>query len=112
MRLFASKQFEKPFVKRNFLANLFDGAIFSFAMSFVSLGAVLPVFVKRIGGSNLAIGLIPVIWTIGFNVPQIFIANYTNKRLFKKKLQLKMALVQRFPWLLLAVISYLTVPTL
>ena len=43
----------------------FGGAIFSLAMSFVSLQTVLPVFVKKIGGSNVAVGLIPVLWASG-----------------------------------------------
>ena len=36
-------------VKVNFFANLFDGALFAFGMSFVSLVAVMPVLVKKLG---------------------------------------------------------------
>ncbi|KAB2837496.1 MAG: MFS transporter, partial [Melioribacteraceae bacterium] len=54
-------------VKKNFVINLFDGAVFAFAMGFVSLVTIMPVYVKQIGGSNIEIGLIPVIWAIGFN---------------------------------------------
>lgn len=93
-------------VKKNFVINLFDGAVFAFAMGFVSLVTIMPVYVKQIGGSNIEIGLIPVIWAIGFNFPQIFIANYAAKQPFKKPLMIKTAFMQRFPWLLLAAVSF------
>lgn len=94
-------------VKRNFICNVFDGALFSFAMSFVSLSTVLPVFIKNIGGSNIAVGFIPVFWTVGFNFPQILIANYSSRKKYKKELLLKTSLLQRLPWLLLSFVSYI-----
>ncbi|MBN1300176.1 MAG: MFS transporter [Melioribacteraceae bacterium] len=96
-----------PVTKKNFMLNLFDGAVFSFAMGFVSMTTVLPVYVKQIGGSNIEVGMIQVIWTLGFNLPQIFIANYTSNQPFKKMIMIKTALAQRLPWLLLAIISFI-----
>ncbi len=104
--IFSSYSEKDPFVKRNFFANAFDGALFIFAMSFVSTVTIMPVFVKKIGGSNLAVGIIPVVWMIGFNFPQIFIANHARHLPFKKGLLLKTAVIQRIPWLLLAVLSF------
>jgi MFS family permease len=103
---FQSKHFKNKDVKRNFFLNVFDGAIFSFAMSFVSLQTVFPVLVKKISGSDFAIGLVPVIWAAGFNFPQIFIANYVRKKGFKKPLMLKTALGQRLPWLFIALLVF------
>lgn len=97
---------QQNFVRRNFIANWMDGAFYAFAMSFVSLSTVLPLFVKKIGGGNIAVGLIPVFWTIGFNFPQIFMSNYARQLPFKKALVLKTALLQRLPWLLLAIFSF------
>ncbi|MBU2493502.1 MAG: MFS transporter [Bacteroidetes bacterium] len=94
-------------VRKNFIINLFDGAVFAFAMGFVSLITIMPVYVKQIGGSNIEIGLIPVIWAIGFNLPQIFIANYAANQPFKKPLMMKTAFLQRLPWLMLAIVSLL-----
>jgi hypothetical protein len=48
-------------VRRNFVLNVCDGAFFIFGLSFASRTSVLPLFVKRIGGDNLAVGLIPVL---------------------------------------------------
>ncbi|MCI0699186.1 MFS transporter [candidate division KSB1 bacterium] len=108
-RFLRSSEPQRPFLKWNFVANVCDGAIFSLAMSFVSLQTVLPVFVKKIGGSNVAVGLIPVLWTVGFNFPQIFIANFTQRFARKNKLVLTTAMVQRTPWLLLALLSFFLV---
>jgi MFS family permease len=92
--------------ERNFIANVLDGAFFSLAMSLVSIQTVLPVFVKNIGGGNIAIGLIPVVWIFGFSFPQVFIASYTQRQSRKKALLLKTAIGQRIPWLLLAILSF------
>ncbi|MFZ2324340.1 MAG: MFS transporter [Ignavibacteriaceae bacterium] len=103
-KIFHSKHFNDAVVKRNFYLNLFDGAIFSFALSFVSLQTVFPILIKKVSGSDFAIGLIPVVYTAGFNFPQIFVANYVRKLPYKKPWMLKTALGQRLPWLLIAVL--------
>jgi MFS family permease len=95
-----------PVVKHNFVVNTLDGAFYSFAMSFVSLSTVMPVFIKNIGGSNVAVGLIPVIWTLGFNFPQVLIANYVRQKKYKKPLLIITALGQRLPWLLLGLLCW------
>jgi MFS family permease len=90
----------------NFFANVMDGTFFAFGLSFVSQQAILPVIVKNIGGGNIAVGLIPVVWTLGFNFPQMLIVPLARRTLGKKPLFLKTALIQRFPWLLLMLASY------
>lgn len=100
---------EDKYIKRNYVLNVFDGAFYTFAMSFVSIGTIIPVLVKKIGGSNLAVGLIPVFWTLSFNFPQIFIANYVRINPYKKPLLLKTSLGQRIPWLLLGFICLLLI---
>jgi hypothetical protein len=97
---------QRAVLKWNFAANVCDGAIFSLALSFVSQQTVLPVFVKKMGGNNIAVGLIPVLWTAGFNFPQIFIANFAQRFDRKKNFVLFTALAQRLPWLLLAALSF------
>jgi len=99
-------QLNNETLKHNFYANVMDGGLFAFALSIISVQTVLPVFVKSAGGSNVAVGLIPVVWMAGINFPQIFIAGYVNRFAFKKPLMLKTGLVQRLPWFLLAVLTY------
>lgn len=96
-------------VRRNFVLNVLDGALFAFALSFASRSTVLPVFVDRMGGGNIAIGMIPVIWLLGFHLPQILIANRARQQERKKPLVLRTAMLQRLPWLALALITYYVV---
>jgi MFS family permease len=92
---------EDKSVKTNFIINVLDGSFYAFAISFISFTTVLPLFVKKIGGNNIAVGLIPVIWTVGFNIPQILMANYVRRKPYKKNLLLVTAFFQRLPWLML-----------
>jgi MFS family permease len=106
----ATAGIEQTILRKNFIANVLDGAFFSFGMSFVSMQTVLPVLIKKIGGGNITIGLIPVFWIIGFNFPQILIASYAQRFRIKKRLMLKTAMGQRIPWLLLALLAYFIIP--
>lgn len=101
-------QFENdyPSLRWNLAANFFDGSLYAFGMSFVTLHTVLPVLVDKIGGSNVAIGLITVIWTIGFNFPQILVANFVQKYEPKKRLMLMTSMAQRIPWFLLSIMCF------
>ncbi len=90
----------------NFFANVMDGALFSFGMSFAPQLTVLPLLVRSIGGGNVAVGLIPVVWTLGFNFPQFLIAGYAERQARKKPLLLKTAVWQRLPWLFLSLAAY------
>lgn len=97
--------------RRNFALNVLDGAFFAFGLSFASRATVLPVFVKRIGGDNVAVGLIPVLWFVGFNLSQMFVANVAERASPKKPLLLRTALLQRLPWLLLAALTCVVIET-
>jgi MFS family permease len=93
-------------LRQNLVANIADGALYAFGIGFVSLQTVVPVMVKHISDSNFAVGLVPVLWTAGFNFPQIFIANHAERFPFKMRLFLQTAFFQRIPWLLLALLSF------
>jgi MFS family permease len=93
-------------LRQNVAANVIDGAMYAFGISFVAIQTVIPVMVKHISGSDFAVGLVPVLWTAGFNFPQIFIANHAQRFPYKMRLFLRMALIQRLPWLLLALLSF------
>ena len=99
-------EYQDRFVRRNFFANTMDGALFAFGLKFVSLVTVLPILVQKLGGTNVAVGMIPVLWNTGFNLPQIFIANTARRQPYKKPFVLKTALIQRIPWLVLAALCF------
>jgi MFS family permease len=93
-------------LRNNLNANIIDGAVYAFGFGFVSLQTVLPVMVNHISGNAFAVGLVPVLWTAGFNFPQIFIANYTERFPFKMRLFLQTAFLQRVPFFLLTLLSF------
>ena len=97
---------KRSILRQNVVANIVDGSVYAFGMGFVSLQTVIPVMVKHISGSDFAVGLVPVLWTAGFNFPQIFIANHAQRFPYKMQLFLRTAIVQRVPWLLLALLSF------
>ena len=97
---------KKGVLRQNIAANIVDGSMYAFGISFVSIQTVIPVMVKHISGSDFAVGLVPVLWTAGFNFPQIFIANHAQRFPYKMRLFLQTAFFQRVPWMLLALLSF------
>ncbi len=89
--------------------NVLDGSVYALGMSLVSRTTVLPLFVHKLGGGSLAVGLIPVLWWLGFSFPQLLIAGPARRARSKRKLLLTTSLIQRFPWLLLALITFFAV---
>lgn len=85
----------------NFTVNLLDWVFFSMGMSFVSLNTVLPAFARHLTSSNFLIGLIPCLSTLGWLLPQILIANFTQKLKRKKDLIIFTGPGERIPWFFL-----------
>ncbi len=95
-----------PVLRRNFVLNIIDGGLFALGMSLISHQTILPVFVKNIGGTNIAVGMIPVLWMLGFHFPQIFFAHLAQRVSFKKKLMLETGFIQRIPYFILALFTF------
>lgn len=87
--------------RRNFTVYLLTWVFFTIGMSFVSLNTVLPAFARHLTSSNLLIGLVPSLNTLGVLLPQILIANFTQKLKRKKDLIIFTALGERIPWFFL-----------
>lgn len=68
----------------NFSVNLWDIAFITISLSLVSRETVMPVLVSQLTDSKLAIGLIPAIYTLGFYLPQLLSANFTERLRYKK----------------------------
>lgn len=95
----------------NFTVNLLDWVFFSVGMSFASLNTVLPAFARHLTSSNLLIGLIPSLSTLGWLLPQILIANFTQKLKRKKDLIIFSGLGERIPWLFLFLVVMFLSPS-
>lgn len=96
-------------LKRNLRFHLFDGIFFGIATCFISVQTVLPVFIQQLGGGPVAIGSVPVLWTLGTNMPQVFSLPLTHRGGPIKPALLRYALLQRMLYLTLAVVTFFAV---
>jgi len=97
---------DSPTLRSNLRAHLMDGALFGLAMSFVSFNTILPVFIQQVGGSDVAIGSVPVLWTIGMNFPQAIVVRLTSSRKLMKPLVLSYGLLNRHSFLAVGVFTF------
>lgn len=93
--------------RRNFLANVADGALFFGAMALVTANTVIAAFVKQLGGSNTLVALAPSVTIVGWLLPQLFVANYVETMPRKKPYVLVTGLIQRLAWIVSAAILWL-----
>jgi len=101
------QEFPDRYVKRNFLINLFEGALFIAGGSFISAQTVLPALVNRLGGGNLTIGALGVIVWIGLFIPQTFAARYAQAQPWKKRWAVRLGLIQRMVILIVSIVVFL-----
>ena len=91
----------------NFTANVIDVAFYMFGLSFVSWATVLPLLVSRLTTSKLAIGMVPAIYSLGFLLPQLLTANYTERLPLKKRfIVIVSGPGERGPYLLIGLIVW------
>jgi MFS family permease len=70
--------------RHNVVVNVLDGTFFWFGASFIASRTILPLYVSHFTDSTLAIGLLSVLSTTGWLLPQLFTANWVQ-RLPRKK---------------------------
>jgi len=92
----------------NFSVNVLDIVFITLGMSLVSRDTVFPALIGHLTTSTIAVGLVHAIYNIGFYVPQLFMANYTERLPLKKPFVVRMGgLGERFPYLLMGIIIWL-----
>ena len=70
--------------RRNFFFFLSDGVLFMVAMGVISSTTVIPDFVRRLTDSEILIGFSGTMFSIGFTLPQLFVARYIVRHANKK----------------------------
>jgi MFS family permease len=95
---------QREFDQRNYYLNLVDGLLFAASSAFLSLQIVLPALVVRLGGGNMAVGLLPMIVYAGLFLPQMFAARYVETMPWKKPWAIRGGAAQRLTVLLLAAV--------
>ncbi len=93
-------------LRHNYLVNIMDGGFFGFAMGFASFATVLPLFVSSMTNSAVLIGLIPAIHTMGWQLPQLLVAQRMDKVKSFKWMTLTLTIQERLPFVGLAVIAW------
>ena len=93
--------------RRNFFLFLADGILFTVAMGIIGPTTVIPDFVRRLTDSEILIGLSGSLFTIGFTLPQLFIARYIVRHARKKWWFVGPNIPVRFVILIFAVITVL-----
>jgi MFS family permease len=88
----------------NFSVNLIDITFITLGLSLISRETIMPLLVSQMTGSKIAIGLIPAIYSLGFYLPQLLIANYAEGLKWKKPFVVLLGgLGERAPYLLMGV---------
>ena len=96
-------------LRHNVTVNLLDGAFFGLGWGFGSIGTIVPLFVSRMTNSALLIGLIPAIHAVGWQLPQLFMANSVSRLRRYKPMVMLMTINERLPYLGLALVAWFLV---
>jgi len=79
----------------NFAAALVDAVGWPLGMSVISSATILPLFVSKLGASNLQVGLIPALFSLGFLLPQLLVAHWVERMGAHRRYVLSIAMVER-----------------
>ena len=98
----------KKNLRYNYAINLIEASFWGLGSGLSSTTAILPLFLLKFTDSALLIGLIPAIQTIGFQLPQLFMAKKVAAQSHFKPLTMKMTIHERLPFLGLAIIALIS----
>jgi MFS family permease len=99
--------FDAPTLHHNIRLHIMDGLLFGFAMSFVSVSTIMPVFIQQVGGNAVAIGSVPVLWTIGVNLPQAVFVRFSHTGGQSMPAMLRYGALHRFFFLAIAIFTFI-----
>lgn len=93
-------------VRHNFVALGLDYSCFLVGMSFASSATILPAFAAHLGASNVAIGAIPAVQTVGWLLPSLFTAHHVERLPRKLPFVLRYTVWERAPMAALAGVAF------
>lgn len=96
------KAFVEANLRRNVLAISGEMGFFGLGLSLAATTTVLPAFARELGASNLAIGALPAIMTVGWSLPSVLSANFAERRERLLPLVLAVTIWERVPYLAMA----------
>jgi len=92
--------------RHNVVALGADYALFMTALAFVSPSTILPAFAAWLGAPNVVIGAIPAVMTLGWVLPCLFAAPYTEGLSRKLPFLIRWTIWERVPFVVLAASAY------
>ncbi len=95
-------------LKHNVIVNLIDGGFFGFGLGFASFTTMIPLFVATLTSSATLIGLVPAIHNVGWQLPQLLLANRISRMEKIRPYVMFMTVQERLPILGLGIIALLT----
>jgi MFS family permease len=93
-------------LKFNYIVNVGDGAFFGMALGFASFSTIIPLFVSSLTDSAILIGLVVAMHTLGWQLPQLFVARLVSRQSRFKPLVMFLAVHERLPFLGLALTAF------
>lgn len=93
-------------LRHNILALGGDFALFMVGLSLASQSTILPAFAVHLGASNVVIGAIPAVMTVGWLLPSLFAAGHTEALQRKLPFVLRYTIWERAPFLVLAFAAF------
>jgi MFS family permease len=100
-----------PGYRRNVFFLAGDLATFHLAMAFASQQTVIPAFAERLGAPNIVIGAVPALMTVGWMLPSVFAANYTQGLARKLPFILRWTVLERLSYPILGAAAIWLAPS-
>src|SRR5262245_65796090 len=83
-----------------------DYALFVVGLAFASQSTILPAFAAYLGAPNVVIGAIPAVMTLGWFLPSLFAAGYTESLARKLPFVLRYTVWERVPFIVMALAAF------
>lgn len=96
--------YDPKILRHNLIIHIYEGSIFIFGMSFITISTIFPVFIQRIGGNAIAVGSVTVLWTLGLNLPQLLFIRYFSHKGKLKPNVLKYGLLFRLNLIIISLV--------
>ncbi len=92
--------------RRNFILGATQSGLWGLALTFASTATVIPMFLKKLGASDVQIGLIPTLVNLGFTFPSIFSAPIVERVNSVKKFVATVTCLERSPYPFLSLLAF------
>src|SRR5262245_54056276 len=93
-------------LRRNALALGTDFALFMTGLAMASQTTIVPAFAVHLGAGNLVLGAIPAIMTLGWFLPSLFAAGYTEALARRLPFVVRWTILERVPMLVMGLAAF------